>query len=91
LTVYESTLLDDDSLSGQSEREEEFNRILDAAVDPLLEMCRRMADLRVVGGKGGKEEGGMEWDKAVFLVNCFGYLEVSLTFHCSFLVRQDWD
>lgn len=28
----------------------------------------------------------MEWDKAVFLVNCFGYLEVSLAFHCSYLV-----
>ena len=66
MTVYEATLIgvaDDPRVEG------DFSRILDAAVDPPLEMCRRMADLR-------KGEGG-EWEKAVFLANCVGYLEVS--------------
>jgi hypothetical protein len=75
LSVYESSLLDSDGPEAEREREEEFSRILDAAVDPLLEMCRRMADLRVTRG-AKTEEGGMEWDKAVFLVNCISYLEV---------------
>ncbi|KAL7409891.1 oligomeric Golgi complex subunit 6 [Mrakia frigida] len=64
MSVYESTLIgvaDDPRVEG------DFARILDAAVDPPLEMCRRMADLR-------KGEGG-EWEKAVFLANCVGYLE----------------
>lgn len=75
LSVYESSLLDSDGPEAEREREDEFARILDAAVDPLLEMCRRMADLRVTRGTK-TEEGGMEWDKAVFLVNCVSYLEV---------------
>ena len=75
LSVYESSLLDSDGPEAEREREDEFSRILDAAVDPLLEMCRRMADLRVIRGTK-TEEGGMEWDKAVFLVNCISYLEV---------------
>lgn len=65
MSVYESTLVD-----GDTEREADFGRILDAAVDPPLEMCRRMADLR--GGQGG------EWEKAIFLANCVSYLEVSI-------------
>ena len=66
MSVYESTLISNDD----PHVEEDFARILDAAVDPPLEMCRRMADLR-------KGEGG-DWEKAVFLANCVGYLEVSL-------------
>lgn len=57
--------------SGEMEElETEFSRIMDAAIDPLLEMCRRMADLR--GEKGGG------WERAIFLANCVGYLEVSM-------------
>lgn len=63
--MYESTLVSNEDPNV----EEDFARILDAAVDPPLEMCRRMADLR-------KGEGG-DWEKAVFLANCVGYLEVS--------------
>lgn len=66
--------MDSDGPQAEREREEEFSRILDAAVDPLLEMVRRMADLRVSRGARA-EDGGMQWDKAVFLVNCIGYLE----------------
>lgn len=77
MSVYESTLVD-----GDVERETDFARILDAAVDPPLEMCRRMADLR--GGQGG------EWEKAIFLANCVSYIEVRTwpLWHLSVAVDQ---
>jgi len=71
MTVYEATLI---GVSDDPRVESDFSRILDAAVDPPLEMCRRMADLR-------KGEGG-EWENAVFLANCVGYLEVSRFWIC---------
>jgi hypothetical protein len=73
--------LPNDERPAVGEREEletEFGRILDAAIDPLLEMCRRMADLR--GEKGGA------WERAVFLANCVGYLEVRPFLHALFHV-----
>lgn len=63
IAVYDTSLVD------ASERETDFAKLLDAAVDPAVEMCERMADLR-------KASGG-SWDRDVFLVNCLEYLEVS--------------
>lgn len=64
IAVYDTSLVD------ASERENDFAKILDAAVDPAVEMCERMADLRknAVGA----------WDRDVFLVNCLEYLEHTL-------------
>ncbi|CDZ97324.1 casein kinase i [Phaffia rhodozyma] len=80
MSVYESNLLDvlpeQSSLSkenGVDEDETDFERILDAAVDPPLEMCKRMADRRTPAP--GQTDRDVEWDKAVFLINCVGYLE----------------
>lgn len=81
MTVYDSSMLEleagDQVLDAERITErEEFNRIMDAAVGPALEMCRRMAEL--------KKDGTM-WDKEIFLVNCTSYLQVCLAF------RAYWD
>jgi hypothetical protein len=41
--------------------------LLGKAIDPAVEMCERMAEMR----------GGDTWDRDVFLINCLGYLQVS--------------
>lgn len=56
----------DTSLVDAAERETDFAKLLAAAVDPAVEMCERMADLR-------KSTDGT-WDRDVFLVNCLEYL-----------------
>lgn len=61
MSVYDTSLVD------EADRETDFARILEAAVDPPMEMCRRMADLRQKGG---------QWDKDIFLINCDLYLQV---------------
>ncbi|BEI79779.1 hypothetical protein CcaverHIS002_0103080 [Cutaneotrichosporon cavernicola] len=66
ITVYDTSLVD------AAERETDFAKLLDAAVDPAVEMCERMADLRKASGTNGA------WDKDVFLVNCLEYLEHTL-------------
>jgi hypothetical protein len=63
IAVYDTSLVD------AAERETDFARLLNTAVDPAVEMCERMADLR-------KQTTGT-WDRDVFLVNCLEYLEVS--------------
>lgn len=63
MAVYDSSLLGDED---PTEREAAFAQILEAAVDPAMEMCKRMSDLR---------EGMPTWDKAVFLVNCTTYMQ----------------
>ncbi len=62
MSVYDTSLVE------ESDRETDFARILDAAVEPLLEMCRRMVGMR---------QKGTEWEKHIFLINCFLYLHVS--------------
>ncbi|KAG8901207.1 Golgi transport complex subunit 6 [Tulasnella sp. 403] len=61
--VYDSSLLGDED---PGERESAFEQILDAAVDPAMEMCKRMADLR---------KDLSSWDKAIFLINCVTYMQ----------------
>lgn len=64
--VYESSLLGDED---PVEREAAFSQILEATVDPALEMCRRMSELK---------KDMSSWDKALFLINCTTYLQVWL-------------
>jgi hypothetical protein len=64
IAVYDTSLVD------AAERETDFAKLLNAAVDPAVEMCERMADMRRQGPNG-------TWDQDVFLVNCLEYLEVS--------------
>lgn len=64
IAVYDTSLVD------AAERETDFAKLLDAAVDPAVEMCERMADLR-------KSTSGT-WDRDVFLVNCLEYLQHTL-------------
>ncbi|KAF8322621.1 oligomeric complex COG6 [Clavulina sp. PMI_390] len=75
MTVYDSSMLELEAGSTISEEtakteRQEFNRIMDAAVGPALEMCRRMASLK---------KDGTEREKEIFLVNCVAYLQG--TFH----------
>lgn len=59
MTVYASSLLDAESATPPpSSREVEFRPVLDAALDPALDMCARMAEMRAA-----------EWDQSVFWVN----------------------
>lgn len=60
LTVCATSLLEQEGLP-QAPRtlDGEFREILDAALDPALEMCERMAEMRPA-----------EWDRAVFRINC---------------------
>ncbi|GAA5848632.1 hypothetical protein JCM9279_002723 [Rhodotorula babjevae] len=59
MTVYASSLLDAESATPPpSSREVEFRPVLDAALDPALDMCARMAEMRAA-----------EWDRSVFWVN----------------------
>ncbi|QRV75275.1 Conserved oligomeric complex COG6 [Ceratobasidium sp. AG-Ba] len=66
MAVYDSSLLHDEhegaSASGETQN---FDTTLTAMVDPMLEMCRRMAALRDKG----------EWETATFMINCLTYLQ----------------
>jgi len=82
MTVYDSSMLEleasstyaeSNSSAAASERQE-FDRIMDAAVHPALEMCSRMADLMKT-----KDQTELVWDKEIFLANCTSYLQS--TFH----------
>ena len=63
--MYETSLVD------HSDRptDNDFSRLLEKAVDPAVEMCERVADLR---------KGSTSWDRDIFLINCLGYLEHTL-------------
>ena len=66
MSVYESSVLGDEN---PEEQRRGFKQILDAAVDPALEMCRRMADMNNKDATG--------WNRSVFLINCLDYLQVN--------------
>jgi len=68
MSVYDTSLVDD------VEREADFAKILQAAADPLMAMCRQMIEMK---------RGSGEWEKDIFLINCSLYLQVS------HLVRSD--
>ncbi|GAA5881595.1 hypothetical protein JCM3774_006489 [Rhodotorula dairenensis] len=60
LTVYATSLLEQEGApQSPRARDSEFRDVLDASLDPALEMCTRMADMRPA-----------EWDRAVFWINC---------------------
>ncbi|KAH7102798.1 oligomeric complex COG6 [Auriculariales sp. MPI-PUGE-AT-0066] len=78
---YRRSLLGDETL--EQEREG-FNRILGIALEPALEMCKRMADLMPNPGQprpttpDGERKTILGWEQNVFLVNCYVYLQVML-------------
>jgi len=76
--VYESSLLGSED---PQERQDAFREILDAAVNPTLEMCITMSELR---------KDMTVWDKAVFLINCMIYIQVCPGFLPSCLYI-DWN
>ncbi|GAA5901349.1 Golgi transport complex subunit COG6 [Sporobolomyces salmoneus] len=60
MSVYSSSLLDHEaSIATPEKRQTEFKDVLDAALDPALQMCSAMAEMRP-----------LSWDQAVFWVNC---------------------
>lgn len=60
LSVYATSLLEQEGApTSPQTRDSEFRDVLDASLDPALEMCSRMADMR-----------SAEWDRAVFCINC---------------------
>lgn len=60
MNVYSTSLVEETtSTTSASLRENEFSDVLDAALDPALFMCGRMAEMR-----------NSTWDRAVFGVNC---------------------
>ncbi|KAK4056417.1 Golgi transport complex subunit 6 [Microbotryomycetes sp. JL221] len=65
MAVYSSSLLDDANLVSFEQRETEFKSVLDASLDPVLEMCDRMSQLRPT-----------EWERCIFKINC---IETCLT------------
>ncbi|CEL55748.1 Conserved oligomeric Golgi complex subunit 6 OS=Cryptococcus neoformans var, neoformans serotype D (strain B-3501A) GN=COG6 PE=3 SV=1 [Rhizoctonia solani AG-1 IB] len=68
IAVYDSSLLRDEHQGGValSDEMQNFDTTLAAMVDPMLEMCRRMAALREREGK---------WETAIFMINCLTYLQ----------------
>ncbi|GAA5872099.1 hypothetical protein JCM16303_000978 [Sporobolomyces ruberrimus] len=60
MSVYSSSLLDHEaSVATAEKRQADFTEVLDAALDPALNMCGAMAEMRP-----------SSWDQAVFWVNC---------------------
>ena len=52
----------------EDERETDFAKLLEKAVDPAVEMCERMAGLGKIG----------DWERDIFLMNCLGYVQVGV-------------
>ncbi|KAN0064999.1 Golgi transport complex subunit 6 [Thecaphora frezii] len=82
LAEYERSLADGQArsparrpLSKQKEGEswslEDFEMVLQRLVDPMLDLCGRMAE---VGKSRPRAKDEAEWEAAVFLVNCYGYI-----------------
>lgn len=65
--VYDSSVLDETA----SEPGQSFNRILDVMLDPAMEMCSAAAD--------EKTRYRPQWDRAVFVLNCWCYLQVGFS------------
>ncbi|KAF9507141.1 hypothetical protein BS47DRAFT_1351988 [Hydnum rufescens UP504] len=87
MTVYDSSLLEGEVLDDNKEKDaiggKGFSRVLDAAVGPALEMCRRMGDMK-------KETS--TWDKGIFLVNCIVHFQTvfqPFTFATPWVERLD--
>lgn len=76
MLVYDSSLLSEGS-SDPSEASTGFRRILDVMVDPAVTMCAAAAQ--------EKARLRPRWDRAVFVLNCLGYLEVRVFVGSSFL------
>ncbi|KAF8606493.1 oligomeric complex COG6 [Ceratobasidium sp. AG-I] len=70
MVVYDSSLLHDEheGSATPSGEMQNFDTTLTAMVDPMLEMCRRMAALRDKG----------DWETAIFMINCLTYLQGTL-------------
>lgn len=64
MSVYDTSLTDD------QDRENDFARILDDALEPVMEMCKSMANLLPRAG---------DWERHTFMLNCGLYLIVSAT------------
>lgn len=94
ISVYDSSLVDAEvpkaglkagaTSNGDGDdthADDSFMTLLGKAIDPAVEMCERMAEMR----------GGDMWDRDVFLINCLGYLQVSpiFTFHLTAL-EMEW-
>lgn len=62
--------------ASSNEEKAEFDRIMDAAVGPALDMCKRMASLMKVPGSGAASKTSLAWDREIFLVNCTVHLQV---------------
>ncbi|KAK4704999.1 conserved oligomeric Golgi complex subunit 6, partial [Phenoliferia sp. Uapishka_3] len=76
MAVFSSSLLEvDSSPAAPADREAEFKPVLDAALDPALDMCEKMAEMRP-----------SEWDRAVFGINC---LEAVLAAIEGFIFTKD--
>ncbi|WWC58354.1 uncharacterized protein I303_100894 [Kwoniella dejecticola CBS 10117] len=67
LSVYSSSLVD----PSERESDSDLAELLDKSVDPCVEMCERMAEMR-------KSSVGGDWEKDLFMVNCLGYLQHTL-------------
>lgn len=61
MSVYATSLLENEvtTATTAAKREEDFRDVLDAALDPAIEMCGKMAEMRQA-----------EWDRAVLWINC---------------------
>ncbi|WWD09169.1 hypothetical protein V865_007291 [Kwoniella europaea PYCC6329] len=72
LSVYSTSLVD----PSERESDSDLAKLLDKSIDPCVEMCERMAEMRrsTVGGGAA----GGDWEKDLFMVNCLGYLQHTL-------------
>ena len=69
MTVYASSLGDAPSFDHDPEQEQmAFGRILDAMIDPAVQMCEVAAD--------EKKKVKGRWDREVFVLNCLAHLQV---------------
>ena len=65
LVVYESSLLEDETLEQQASGAKE---IIDSMVDPAIEMCLSTSE--------EKHRLRQKWDYRVFVLNCLTYIKV---------------
>ncbi|WVO14670.1 hypothetical protein L204_102307 [Cryptococcus depauperatus] len=68
LSVYSTSLVD----PSEREIDADLDKLLEKSVEPCVEMCERMSELR----KG--KNGGGDWEKDIFIVNCLEFLEHTL-------------
>lgn len=57
-----------DSVKAPAE-ESDFTKLLSRAIDPPIEMCEKVSELR---------KGATDWEKDIFLINCLGYIRTML-------------